>query len=318
MKIKVIKEQGDIKDLVRQIKQSDPGLSPEGISRQKERLIRGLGFQLKRRGLPEIRLSYESPDSKTLLVTFVPPKRFHNKDWWSHMTITKGFNEIFDILSKKGREDEEMGASSKELAHAFAGGLVLDQTSLSPGNKKAVAKFVFDEEVYGRHSRAKTAQMSELIPGSLASQMASADFVPPSRKSKSRIRRPSPERRPGDRIGVAGYPPGVKESQEIFESYFRLNEQESEITPQDIDLSASQDEESAGGIASMVADAVNNILGTLSDDDPKKNRETGLKMMAAINKELQNPERLASVVDDVAGEISSQVSESKKNKAKIK
>ena len=80
MKIKVIKEQGDIKDLVRQIKQSDPGLSPEGISRQKERLIRGLGFQLKRRGLPEIRLSYESPDSKTLLVTFVPPKRFHNKD----------------------------------------------------------------------------------------------------------------------------------------------------------------------------------------------------------------------------------------------
>lgn len=97
---------------------------------------------------------------------------------------------------------------------------------------------------------------------------------------------------------VAAASPGkdLEESQKIFEEYFKKNNKILE-----------QDEESSEEITSMVVAAVNDILNALPDDAAAKNRETGLKMMAAIRRELQNPERLASVVDDIADELSSEI-----------
>tara|TARA_Y100001973_G_scaffold58933_2_gene86764 strand:+ start:1135 stop:2208 length:1074 start_codon:yes stop_codon:yes gene_type:complete len=92
----------------------------------------------------------------------------------------------------------------------------------------------------------------------------------------------------------------INESQKVFENYFRQNEK---ITEQ---------EDPTEELTTMVTDAVNDILNALPDEDPAKNRETGLKLMAAIKKELQNPERLASVVDDIAGDLESEISESQK------
>ena len=57
-----------------------------------------------------------------------------------------------------------------------------------------------------------------------------------------------------------------------------------------------------------VADAVNAKLNSLQDEDPSKNRETGLEMMAMIKQELQNPERIMQIIDDVMREMKSEIS----------
>ena len=98
-------------------------------------------------------------------------------------------------------------------------------------------------------------------------------------------------------------------STQIFKNYFKQNEKMVEIV--------EQEEEQSETLAAMVTKAVNDIISSLDDEDPAKNRETGLKLMAAIHKELQNPERLAAMVDDVADEIGTRITESKEIKVKI-
>ena len=84
-----------------------------------------------------------------------------------------------------------------------------------------------------------------------------------------------------------------------------------EITPDE----ASETNDQMGEIISA---AVNNILNALDDGDPSKNRQTGLNIMGAIKKELQNPERLQSFVADIANDLRSELTESKNIKVKIK
>jgi len=88
-------------------------------------------------------------------------------------------------------------------------------------------------------------------------------------------------------------------NQKIFENYFKKNKnllKEEDQTDQEL--------------AKVITDTVNDVLNQLPDNSPAKNRETGLQMMDAIRKELRNPERLASIIDDVANELGSELAES--------
>ena len=58
----------------------------------------------------------------------------------------------------------------------------------------------------------------------------------------------------------------------------------------------------------MVADAVNAKLNSLQDEDPSKNRETGLEMMAKIKQGLQDPEKISQIIQDVMKEMESELS----------
>jgi hypothetical protein len=102
-----------------------------------------------------------------------------------------------------------------------------------------------------------------------------------------------------------------KKIQKIFEIYFKLNEQEEQVTAQDAqELEQSQvgmpNDSTIGG---LVADEVNNFLLSLPEDDPRRSRDVGLKMMTAIN------DKLKASIAAAAEEVSAQISESKKNKA---
>ena len=88
-------------------------------------------------------------------------------------------------------------------------------------------------------------------------------------------------------------------SQKIFENYFKQNK-----------MSLKEEEENNQELAKIITNTVNDVLGKLPEGSAAKNRETGLKMMDAIRKELRNPERLASIINDIAGEMSSELAES--------
>ena len=94
--------------------------------------------------------------------------------------------------------------------------------------------------------------------------------------------------------------PAIQETREgkIFKNYFDKNKN-----------SIKEQEENNQELAKVITDTVNNVLNELPDDSPAKNRETGPKMMDAIRRELQNPERLASIIDDVASEMGSELAE---------
>ena len=47
---------------------------------------------------------------------------------------------------------------------------------------------------------------------------------------------------------------------------------------------------------------------SLSDEDPSKNRETGGAMMARIKQELQNPDKIAEIIQDVMAEMEAELS----------
>ena len=114
-----------------------------------------------------------------------------------------------------------------------------------------------------------------------------------------------------DKDGAAIIREQKKKIQKIFEIYFKLNEQEEQVTAQD----AQELEQSQVGMANdstiggLVADEVNNFLLSLPEDDPRRSRDVGLKMMTAIN------DKLKASIAAAAEEVSAQISESKKNKA---
>ncbi len=120
---------------------------------------------------------------------------------------------------------------------------------------------------------------------------------------------PTPVQR--DKDGAAIIREQKKKIQKIFEIYFKLNEQEEQVTAQD----AQELEQSQVGMANdstiggLVADEVNNFLLSLPEDDPRRSRDVGLKMMTAIN------DKLKASIAAAAEEVSAQISESKKNKA---
>jgi len=82
---------------------------------------------------------------------------------------------------------------------------------------------------------------------------------------------------------------GSTKSQKIFENYFLHN-----IREEEIDAQVEQDD----SLGQMVADQVNLALNSLPDDNPSKNRETGLQMIAQIKQMLQDPQAVGQLVED--------------------
>jgi len=91
--------------------------------------------------------------------------------------------------------------------------------------------------------------------------------------------------------------------QKIFENYLLKNKN---LRKEEIDVSDIENNPSEVG--QMVADAVNEKLNSLSDEDPSKNRETGVAMMARIKQELQNPDKIAEIIQDVMAEMEAELS----------
>tara|TARA_R110000751_G_scaffold306632_1_gene425737 strand:+ start:62 stop:352 length:291 start_codon:yes stop_codon:yes gene_type:complete len=91
--------------------------------------------------------------------------------------------------------------------------------------------------------------------------------------------------------------------QKIFENYLLKNKK---LIKEEIDVSDIENNPSEVG--QMVADAVNEKLNSLSDEDPSKNRETGVAMMARIKQELQNPDKIAEIIQDVMAEMEAELS----------
>ena len=75
----------------------------------------------------------------------------------------------------------------------------------------------------------------------------------------------------------------------IFENYFKQNLKEEDV---DLDVNADTD------LGQMVADMVNQGLNTLEDNNPAKNRETGLDMIAQIRQKLQDPAVVGQIIED--------------------
>lgn len=83
----------------------------------------------------------------------------------------------------------------------------------------------------------------------------------------------------------------------IYENYFRENRELIE------DREVGPDE-----IGEMVAAAVNDALMARPEGDPSKNKETGINMMKKIKEELQNPERISKIIEDVIKEMTQEIS----------
>jgi hypothetical protein len=92
--------------------------------------------------------------------------------------------------------------------------------------------------------------------------------------------------------------------QKIFENYLLKNK--NLIKEEEIDVSDIENDPSE--VSQMVADAVNAKLNSLQDEDPSKNRETGLAMMTKIKQELQDPEKINQIIQDVMREMESEIS----------
>jgi hypothetical protein len=102
-------------------------------------------------------------------------------------------------------------------------------------------------------------------------------------------------------------------TKKIFEIYFGQNEKTEDLTDQDVE------KEDILGKAAIKT--VNKIMHALPDNSLIKNKETALNILAAIKKEaqreMQDPNRLAAMLDDIASEISAELTESKKIKVNI-
>ena len=113
----------------------------------------------------------------------------------------------------------------------------------------------------------------------------------------------------------------------IFETYFKQNEktddlagQEANLIDQEADL-ADQEAEKGDVLGSAAIRATNKVVNALPKGSPIKNKQTALSILTAIKKEaelkMQDPNHLAAMLDDIAGEISAELAENKKIKVKI-
>jgi len=82
---------------------------------------------------------------------------------------------------------------------------------------------------------------------------------------------------------------GQTKMNKIFENYFKQNLEEEDV---DLDVNTNTD------LGQMVADMVNQGLNTLEDNNPAKNRETGLDMIAQIRQKLQDPAVVGQIIED--------------------
>jgi hypothetical protein len=70
--------------------------------------------------------------------------------------------------------------------------------------------------------------------------------------------------------------------------------EENLVKEQDVDLDVNAETD----LGQMVADMVNQGLNTLEDNNPAKNRETGLDMIAQIRQKLQDPAVVGQTIED--------------------
>jgi len=80
----------------------------------------------------------------------------------------------------------------------------------------------------------------------------------------------------------------------ILKEYIKENNFLQNVREEDIDVEA----EAGDSLGQMVADQVNAGLNSLPDDNPSKNRETALQMMAQIKQMLSNPAVVGQLVED--------------------
>lgn len=78
----------------------------------------------------------------------------------------------------------------------------------------------------------------------------------------------------------------------ILENYIKENNFLQNIREEEVDVQVEPDD----SLGQMVADEVNLALNSLPDDNPSKNRETGLEMLAQIKQMLQNPQVVGGLV----------------------
>lgn len=80
----------------------------------------------------------------------------------------------------------------------------------------------------------------------------------------------------------------------ILENYIKENNFLQNIREEEVDAQVERDD----SLGQMVADQVNLALNSLPDDNPSKNRETGLQMIAQIKQMLQDPQVVGQLVED--------------------
>lgn len=83
-----------------------------------------------------------------------------------------------------------------------------------------------------------------------------------------------------------------KKMNKILENYIKENNFLQNIREEEVDVQVEPDD----SLGQMVADEVNLALNSLPDDNPSKNRETGLEMLAQIKQMLQNPQVVGGLV----------------------
>ena len=80
----------------------------------------------------------------------------------------------------------------------------------------------------------------------------------------------------------------------ILENYIKENNFLTNIREEEVDAQVEPND----SLGQMVADQVNLALNSLPDDNPSKNRETGLQMIAQIKQMLQDPQAVGQLVED--------------------
>ena len=78
----------------------------------------------------------------------------------------------------------------------------------------------------------------------------------------------------------------------ILENYIKENNFLQNIREEEVDAQVEPND----SLGQMVAKEVNTALNSLPDDNPSKNRETGLQMIAQIKQMLQNPEVVGDLI----------------------
>ena len=79
----------------------------------------------------------------------------------------------------------------------------------------------------------------------------------------------------------------------ILENYIKENNFLQNIREEEVDAQVERDD----SLGQMVADQVNAALNSLPDDNPSKNRETGLQMIAQIKQMLQDPQVVGGLIE---------------------
>ena len=85
----------------------------------------------------------------------------------------------------------------------------------------------------------------------------------------------------------------IKKMNKILENYIKENNFLQNIREEEVDAQVEPND----SLGQMVADQVNAALNSLPDDNPSKNRETGLQMIAQIKQMLQDPKVVGGLIE---------------------